>query len=186
MDNKNSRIWILDFVCVVFEKCKQLLIMCAFLCVFPPFLILRLFLLSSPPLFLFWCTTPPHTLIHLALQRVVLLVVPWGAEPHVLSVWVRWEEQLLSADQPCVGHQPRPPVLLLLHRPLHCDGKLTHCPHTSRQNKRNFIIFTFNMFRVSTKHNLIKHAKTKKAVKNLILLQTEIHCEVKLNSVLYI
>lgn len=65
-----------------------------------------------------------------SLQRVVLLVVPWSAEPHVLSVWIRWKKQLLSADQPSVSHQPRPPLLLLLHRPLYCNGTFTWFSHT--------------------------------------------------------
>lgn len=66
----------------------------------------------------------------LVLQGMVLLTVPWSAEPHVLSVWVRWQEQLLSADQPGLGHQPGPPLLLLLHRSLHSNGTFTrkHTP----------------------------------------------------------
>lgn len=65
-----------------------------------------------------------------SLQRMVLPVVPRGAEPHVLSVRVCRQKQLLLADQPCICHQPRPPLLLLLHRPLYCNGKFMH---TSKQ-----------------------------------------------------
>lgn len=45
-------------------------------------------------------------------QGMVFLALSWGAEPHVLFVWVRWQGQLLSADQPCVLHQPWPPQVL--------------------------------------------------------------------------
>lgn len=56
-------------------------------------------------------------------QGVVFPPLTWGPEPHVLSVWVCRQEQLLSTDKSCVHHQPRSPVLLLLHRPLHRHGK---------------------------------------------------------------
>lgn len=39
-------------------------------------------------------------------QGVVLPPVPRGAQPHVLPLRVRWQEQLLPADQPCLLHQP--------------------------------------------------------------------------------
>lgn len=58
------------------------------------------------------------------LQGVVLPAVPRGVEPHVLSVRVRRQKQLLSADQPRLLHQPRPPHVLPLHRTLHRHGEI--------------------------------------------------------------
>lgn len=57
-------------------------------------------------------------------QGVVLPAVPWSPESHVLPVWVCWQEQLLSADQPSILHKPRPPHVLSLHRSLHRYGEL--------------------------------------------------------------
>lgn len=54
---------------------------------------------------------------------MVLPAVPRGAQPHVLPLRVCRQEQLLPADQPCLLHQPRPPHLLPLHRPLHRHGE---------------------------------------------------------------
>lgn len=56
-------------------------------------------------------------------QGMVLPAVPRGAQPHVLSLRVRRQKQLLSADQPGILHQPRPPHVLPLHRPLHRHGE---------------------------------------------------------------
>ena len=38
-----------------------------------------------------------------------------GAEPNVLPVWVRQQEQLLPSNQPCLLCQPWPPALLQIH-----------------------------------------------------------------------
>lgn len=56
-------------------------------------------------------------------QRMVLPAVPRGAQPHVLSLRVRRQKQLLFADQSGLLHQPRPPHVLPLHRPLHRHGE---------------------------------------------------------------
>lgn len=73
---------------------------------------------------------PPSSLCHIQPWRLlsppqgmVLPAVPWGAQPHVLSLRVRRQKQLLSADQPGLLHQPRPPHVLPLHRPLHRHGE---------------------------------------------------------------
>lgn len=68
------------------------------------------------------CSIEPWPLLS-PLQGMVLPAVPWGAQPHVLSLWVRRQKQLLSADQPGLFHQPRPPHVLPLHRPLHRHGE---------------------------------------------------------------
>lgn len=82
-------------------------------------------------IWLFFLPSCPFLDLPLSRQGVVLLVVAWGAEPHVLSVWVRWEEQLLPADQPSFCNQPRPPLIFLLHRQIYCNGmlakSLSHC-----------------------------------------------------------
>ena len=77
-----------------------------------------------------WSTSP--VFLSLLSQRVVFPLVPRGAQPHVLFIWIRREEQLLPADQPCLLHQPRPPHLLPLYRPIHCHGKI-RCHQTSRE-----------------------------------------------------
>lgn len=69
-----------------------------------------------------WPQEPLLTALALS-QGMVLPPVPRGAQPHVLPLRVRWQKQLLPADQPCLLHQPRPPHLFPLHRPLHCHGK---------------------------------------------------------------
>lgn len=65
-------------------------------------------------------------------QGVVLPAVPRSPESHVLPVWVCWQEQLLSADQPSVLHKPRPPHVLSLHRSLHRYGEL-YWNHTKKK-----------------------------------------------------
>ena len=56
-------------------------------------------------------------------QGVVLPPVARRAEPHVLPVRVRQQQQLQPADQPRLQRQPGPPPLLPLHRQIHCHGK---------------------------------------------------------------
>lgn len=55
-------------------------------------------------------------------QGMVLLALSWGSEPYVLFVWIRWQGQLLSADQSGLLHQPWSPQVLQVHRTLHCHG----------------------------------------------------------------
>lgn len=65
-----------------------------------------------------------HNMIYsVCLQGMVLSALPWGPEPHVLSVWVCRQEQLLPADQPGLLHQPWPPHILPLHWTLHRHGE---------------------------------------------------------------
>ena len=75
------------------------------------------------------CFCPPRFYFF---QGMVFLAVSWGAEPNVLFVRVRWQGQLLSADQPGLLHQPWSPEVLQVHRTLHCHGKCTISQHTPK------------------------------------------------------
>lgn len=83
-------------------------------------------------------------------QGVVFPPFSWSPEPHVLSIWVCRQEQLLSADKSCLHHQPRPPVLLLLHWPLYRNGKCLHahfsCAHIQMTEWIKVKVKTFNQF----------------------------------------
>jgi len=55
-------------------------------------------------------------------QGVVFPRVTRRAQPDVLSVPVRQQQQLRPADQPGVVRQPRPPHVLPVHWQIHCYG----------------------------------------------------------------
>lgn len=54
--------------------------------------------------------------------RMVLPPVARNAEPNVLSLRVRHEQQLPAGDQPQLGCQPRAPAVLSLCGPRRCNG----------------------------------------------------------------
>lgn len=86
-------------------------------------------------------------------QGVVLPAVPRSPESHVLPVWVCWQEQLLSADQPSILHKPRPPHVLSLHRSLHRYGEL-YWNHTK---KNQFFCYIWAIFflLIATNGNIV-------------------------------